>query len=690
MIPIRLYHHNPWTDAALQVCPSFSAFRQSPTNFFLSRFSGMTPSVAEFLATRVFCLLPDPMDDSPRVSARQFGAWVRDLPDLLAPKPSPTLASRPGSAGHVRTSSITIVNIADIHGHRLSSIPHSRRPSLRSAAGSRNPSLLANQRTSWALSRAPSLGPALEEPERLYPSAANGVGLGVLPAVIDHEGDDEHEHDDQEPEQEQEQEPESVSGSRSASQAKRRKRGARKGKGAAAASASALPSTPLPAAQDQNIENLVSALARELSRTSRSGSVSSPLAASGAPVTPVAVAAPLPPVPATVAPTITKKPSKWKLGFGKSSSNSSSAAKESAPATPTQASSATTVNNVSNLIMGLDAPNKPAASAARQHSPYLQQNPPPSSSSFASSNTHSRYAPSQNSSVVSLDDPNWARGRRNRASRLTDPGDGMWGASTVSAFANTSRQPTSNLALPSSSSSSLSPSALARQRGVSPASASQVSVMSASTASSNWRSSMSSASSAATSSSAFTRYSNGSARSISTTATSVSGTSWRSANSKPAAPVGQTVRANGREVRLPANVKCQCPSSSSTWCDNADCVSRLSASTASAEHAVMEGHSWELSEVPRGQYIDPESMTFSSPPQRKRAQKPKNASNLDTISERPIPSSSGAASRPEASLSNTDLNSGASDDGEGSPGSPRKVQKGQINALAKMLSALRR
>ncbi|KAI0093165.1 hypothetical protein BDY19DRAFT_989831 [Irpex rosettiformis] len=687
-----LYHHNPWTDAAFDVCPSFTLFRQNPTYFFLSRFSGMTPAVADFLANRVFCQLPEEFDDSPRVSARQFGVWIRDLPDLLAPQLPATPSSRPGSAGHVRTPSINLVNIAEIHAHRLSSIPHSRRPSLRSAAGSRNPSLLANQRTSWALSRASSLGPAPEEHERLFQSSAGGVGLGVLPAVIDQEGEDEHENYDQE------QELESACGSRSASQAKRRKRGARKGKGAAAAAAAAIPSTPLPSTQDQTLEVLASAsqaLARELSKTSKTGSVSSPHTTSSAmgsfnvperaPLTPVIVAAPLPPAPIAAAPAITKKPSKWKLGFGKSSSNSSSAAKEPVAANPTQSSSATTINNVSNLIMGLDAPSKPAASTARQHSPYLQQHAPPSSSSFASTNAQSRYAPSQNSSVVSLDDPAWARGRRNRANRAADPGDGMWGASTVSAFANTSRQPTSNLALPPSSSS-----VLTRQRGVSPASASQVSVMSASTASSNWRSSMSSASSAATSSSAFTRYSNGSVRSISTTATSVSNTSWRSANSKPA-PVGQTIKANGREIRLPANVKCQCPSSSSTPCDNADCISRLSASSFSggSDHPVVDGHSWELSEVPRGQYIDPENMTFSPPPQRKRAQKPKNASNLDTISERPVPLAS-SSSKPEASMSNTDLNSAASEDGEGSPGSPRKVQKGQINALAKMLSALRR
>ncbi|KAI0688037.1 hypothetical protein BC835DRAFT_1408201 [Cytidiella melzeri] len=667
-----LYHYNPWTDTTEEVCPSFSLFRQNPTHFFLSRFSGMTPAVADFLANHVFCLLPDPHDDSPRVSARQFGAWVRDLPDLLAPKPTP-VHSRTGSLGRVRTPSITLINIAEIHGHRLSSIPHSRRPSLRSTAGSRNPSMLANQRSSRALSRAPSLGPAPEEHERLFHGAASGIGLGVLPSVLDQEGD--YDHDDQE------HEPDSASGSRSASQVKRRKRGARKGKGTTAAVSSLVQSQ-----QDQTLDVLASAsqaLAREISRTSKTGSVSSPLSVtsttgtSSLPERPLPVAAaPIPaPAPVIAVPSITKKPSKWKLGFGRSSSSSVSSTKEVVPVTPTPSTSST-VNNVSNLIMSLDAPSssKPATPAVRQHSPYLQQHVPPSSSSIASI-TPSHHAPSQNSSVISLDEPAWARGRRNRAIRLAESGDGMWGTSTVSAFANTSRQPNSNLVVPT-------PPVLTRQRGVSPASASQVSVMSASTASSNWRSSMSSSSSAATSSSAFTRYSNGSVRSLSTTATSVSNTSWRSGTSKPpptpTPPVGQTIRANGREIRLPANVKCK-SSCSSTLCDIADHNTELPPSS----DAVVDGHSWELSEVPRQQYLDPETVTFSSPPpQRKRAQKPKNASNLDTISERPVPSSS----KTDASASTNDLG-GGSEEGEGSP---RKVQKAQINSLAKMLSALRR
>lgn len=53
----------------------------------MQRFSGMVSEMASFLARRVFCLLPDddPMDEAcRRVSAREFGRWVKDLPRIMA------------------------------------------------------------------------------------------------------------------------------------------------------------------------------------------------------------------------------------------------------------------------------------------------------------------------------------------------------------------------------------------------------------------------------------------------------------------------------------------------------------------------------------------------------------------------------------------------------------------------------
>jgi len=79
----------------------------------------------------------------------------------------------------------------------------------------------------------------------------------------------------------------------------------------------------------------------------------------------------------------------------------------------------------------------------------------------------------------------------------------------------------------------------------------------------------------------------------------------------------------------------------------------------------------------------PQGDIFGGPPVRRRKQQqPK--SGLDTINERPkaraprLPSP--IASMPDASMSDLDV---AGND------QPKKVQKGQINTLAKMLSALK-
>ncbi|KAF8513170.1 kinase-like protein [Hysterangium stoloniferum] len=92
-----LYHHNPWSDTTDGVCSSFEAFRSQPINFFLQRFTGMTREVAEFLATRVFCILEEhPKSKAQRVTAEEFGFWVKNLPTMLSSKnatPAPPLRS---------------------------------------------------------------------------------------------------------------------------------------------------------------------------------------------------------------------------------------------------------------------------------------------------------------------------------------------------------------------------------------------------------------------------------------------------------------------------------------------------------------------------------------------------------------------------------------------------------------------
>lgn len=113
----------------------------------------------------------------------------------------------------------------------------------------------------------------------------------------------------------------------------------------------------------------------------------------------------------------------------------------------------------------------------------------------------------------------------------------------------------------------------------------------------------------------------------------------------------------------------------------------------------MTGVPWELGEPARQMHPSAVGgVSGSLPPQRKRGNSNGARSNnqttgatkenkLDTISERPTGQSM------DASTSTTDLSSGGGvgKDGDMLDGAgPKKVQKGQINALAKMLSALRR
>jgi len=79
----RLYYVNPWQDTAHGTCDSFTLYCKQPVNFFMQRFTGMTLPVAEYLANNVFCILDDPIDDSQRVEASEFGTWIKDLPSLF-------------------------------------------------------------------------------------------------------------------------------------------------------------------------------------------------------------------------------------------------------------------------------------------------------------------------------------------------------------------------------------------------------------------------------------------------------------------------------------------------------------------------------------------------------------------------------------------------------------------------------
>lgn len=112
----------------------------------------------------------------------------------------------------------------------------------------------------------------------------------------------------------------------------------------------------------------------------------------------------------------------------------------------------------------------------------------------------------------------------------------------------------------------------------------------------------------------------------------------------------------------------------------------------------MDGVPWLIDELPRGQHVNPINDTLRPPASRKPVRKSNKAAvdvKLDTINERPtlpLAPKSPENVRRDASTSTTDLDGlvGSGANKEDADGSNKKVQKGQINALAKMLSALRR
>lgn len=96
-----LYHRCPWADPTLADA-DFLAFRREPVAFLHDRFEGMTSEVAIYLSTRVFCEVTP--GTRKRVTAGQFGAWVKDLLNhmgggqLHASVSDATIAMSPSSA----------------------------------------------------------------------------------------------------------------------------------------------------------------------------------------------------------------------------------------------------------------------------------------------------------------------------------------------------------------------------------------------------------------------------------------------------------------------------------------------------------------------------------------------------------------------------------------------------------------
>ncbi|RSH79091.1 uncharacterized protein EHS24_002025 [Apiotrichum porosum] len=72
-----LFHRNPWKDP-VDEDPNFDTFLLDPIAFLTTKFTGIGKEVATYLAEHVLCV-----DVEQRVSAHEFGQWIRSLPEMI-------------------------------------------------------------------------------------------------------------------------------------------------------------------------------------------------------------------------------------------------------------------------------------------------------------------------------------------------------------------------------------------------------------------------------------------------------------------------------------------------------------------------------------------------------------------------------------------------------------------------------
>lgn len=73
-----IFHRACWKDPTDED-PKFAQYQLGPRRYLINQFPGIGNQVASFLADHVLCI-----DVGDRVSARDFGRWVRNLPEMIA------------------------------------------------------------------------------------------------------------------------------------------------------------------------------------------------------------------------------------------------------------------------------------------------------------------------------------------------------------------------------------------------------------------------------------------------------------------------------------------------------------------------------------------------------------------------------------------------------------------------------
>jgi hypothetical protein len=269
-----LFHRNPWKDPT-EGDVNFDNFLRDPTGFFLAKFTGIGREVASYLANRVLCI-----DVDDRVTAREFGRWIKGLPEMIAGKK----AVHALKVARIETQKAAYDKAMFVKSPLDK--PDKERKASTSALTSTAPPSATSATTNFA--PAPPMAPALSS---LPPASLFAETPESLPTPdLDHDGDDLRSATtvDEQPtpvDTSASSSPETVDAettpqgtvdlddARSLSTHKRRKRGVRKGKAAQAALAAAQAGDkPSQEERDALLHELASAsqsLARDLSKFSR-------------------------------------------------------------------------------------------------------------------------------------------------------------------------------------------------------------------------------------------------------------------------------------------------------------------------------------------------------------------------------------------------------------------------------------
>ncbi|OCF36061.1 serine/threonine protein kinase [Kwoniella heveanensis BCC8398] len=259
-----LFHRNPWKDPT-PGDPNFDNFLMDPTGFLLSKFTGIGREVASYLADHVLCI-----DVDARVSAREFGSWIKSLPDMIGGRK----ALHALKLSRLETNQKTPTDKGLFIKSPVNNTPQAVRKGSASALTSTAPTLSSLPPPSQLSQHDSSLPTPELEHDRFELTSATTVDEQPTPIdastfpspeePIDEENATESVADDKDC---------ADADSRSLSTHKRRKRGIRKGKAAkAAAAAAAAGEQPSQEERDALLAELTEAsqsLAREISKVSR-------------------------------------------------------------------------------------------------------------------------------------------------------------------------------------------------------------------------------------------------------------------------------------------------------------------------------------------------------------------------------------------------------------------------------------